>query len=372
MNSNNAGEKGASQNIYFSVPAFVVLFRESFEVMIILAIVIQFLQKSHEEGSIDKAMLITLRREVYLGAGLGFFICLSLGACCILLASLVYQLFEGDATYWADGIMMTIASIFLTGLSLNFYKLIHTRVLHERKLKQQVENAIKAAALAKEGMQTSFGKKHAFFVFALVTGLREGLESIIFLISVITDFPAPSYMASLPIPILLALFLSRVLGYLFFQGTKHMSIKPFVRSACIGCAMIAAGMFTSSMHKWQELGAFGTWSPRSERPWLNSMVFDASECCNDKSNKFWVLMRALFGWQDQPTPVEFFAFPLYWLVVTPILCIMIQRWKKTVQAKLDSWKAEDKAEEEDSEAETKEVKITPTPRAEQELVVVST
>jgi hypothetical protein len=32
-----------------------------------------------------------------------------------------------------------------------------------------------------------FGKKHAFFVLAFTTGLREGLESIVFLVGVISD-----------------------------------------------------------------------------------------------------------------------------------------------------------------------------------------
>lgn len=52
-------------------------------------------------------------------------------------------------------------------------------------------------------------------------------------------------------------------------------------------------------------------------------------------------MSALFGWQDQPTPVEFFAFPIYWLVVTPVLCIQITRWKTSVEKKIASWKEED-------------------------------
>jgi len=357
VNGTQAGDKGGQVNIYFSVPAFVVLFRESLEVMIILVIVIQFLQKSHDEGTMDRAVFLRLRREVVVGAGIGFFMCLCLGALCILAASAIYQLLDGDTVFWADGILMTIASVFLTGLALNFYKLIHTREIHEYKLKTQVTEVIKQVVAAGEGEKSDFGKKHAFFFFALATGLREGLESIIFLISVITDFPDPSYMASLPIPIILALFLSRVLGYCFFQGTKRMSIKPFVRSACLGCALIAAGMFTSSMHKWQELGAFGTWSPRTARPWLNSMVWDASDCCNDKTNKFFVLMRALFGWQDQPTPVEFFAFPLYWLVVAPILFIMIKRWKKSVEEHLLKLRNEEKANISDDE--NTEVKVTP-------------
>ena len=35
--------------------------------------------------------------------------------------------------------------------------------------------------------QVGFGKKHAFFVLAFTTGLREGLESIVFLVGVISD-----------------------------------------------------------------------------------------------------------------------------------------------------------------------------------------
>ena len=35
--------------------------------------------------------------------------------------------------------------------------------------------------------QVSFGRRRAFFVLAFTTGLREGLESIVFLVGVITD-----------------------------------------------------------------------------------------------------------------------------------------------------------------------------------------
>jgi high-affinity iron transporter len=363
-------------NIYFSVPAFVVLFRESFEVVIILVICIQFLHKAKEEGTIDEQMFYRLRREVYVGASIGFLICVVFGALCILLASLVYGLFEGDARYWADGLMMTLACLFLTGLAFNFYKLIYTREFHERKLRQRVGEVIEQVRAAAQGEKQEFGKKYAFFFFALMTGLREGLESIIFLISVITDFPAPSYMASLPIPLILAVVLARICGYVFFQGTKRLSIVPFVRSACLGCCSIAAGMFASSCHKWQELGLFGRWTPAEERPWMNQMVWDASDCCNDKTNKFWVLMRALFGWQDKPTPVEFFAFPLYWIVVIPILLVLIKRWRVTVAEKLAKMREEDAAannaattaEEEQPDATTKKKVDAPVAAGDDVLV----
>merc|ERR1719499_2948282 len=94
------------------------------------------------------------------------------------------------------------------------------------------------------------------------------------------------------------------------------------------------------MHKWQELGLFGLWSPRADRPWQNQMVFDASDCCNDKTNRFFVLMRALLGWQDQPTPMEFFAYAFYWVVAPIVGVILVHRAKKGIAKRLAYLRAE--------------------------------
>lgn len=64
-------------------------------------------------------------------------------------------------------------------------------------------------------------------------------------------------------------------------------------------------------------------------------VESLEDCCNDKTNRFFVLMRALLGWQDQPTPIEFIAWFLYWGVALSIGFVMVRRAKKTIAAKLD-------------------------------------
>lgn len=157
----------------------------------------------------------------------------------------------------------------------------------------------------------NFGRKHAFFILAFTTGLREGLESIVFLVGVISDVKD---LSSLPIPIISALILSRLVGCCFFQGTKKVRVDWFMRGSAILLMFIAAGFFSASMHQLQELDVFGIWSPRADRPWQNQAVWDARGCCNDKTNRFFVLMRALFGWQDQATPIEIFAWFIYWMV----------------------------------------------------------
>jgi len=338
LTEDTEGGKGGEANLYFSVPAFIVLFRESLEVVIVLAIIIQFLDKAQDDGTISEELCKRLKREVYIGASVGFVACLCLGVGIIALASLARGLFQCDGLLVFDGVIMLLTCIVLTFLALNFYKMIFTKEAHELKMQQDVDNAI---AAAKEGdKEAGFGKKHVFLIFSFSTGLREGMESIIFLIGVISDFKDPSYISSLPIPIITALICSRIVGCIFFQGTKKMKVENFMRFCSILLLFVAAGFFSSSMHKWQELSAFGTWSPRADRPWQNQMVWDASDCCNDKTNRFFVLMRALLGWQDQPTPMEFFAYGLYW-VVTPILgYFLIKREVKKVQEKLKKWREE--------------------------------
>jgi len=105
-----------------------------------------------------------------------------------------------------------------------------------------------------------------------------------------------------------------------------------------GCALflvfIAAGAFTSSVHKWQELGLFGTWSPVEERPWQNRMLYDLTGCCSDKTNRFFVLLRALFGWQDTPSPLEALAYTSFWLfaAVNGLLFMLRSRSAREGQA----------------------------------------
>ncbi|OLQ14250.1 Plasma membrane iron permease [Symbiodinium microadriaticum] len=334
-----AAPRLAPANLYFSVPAFVVLFRESLEVVIVLAIIMQFLTKMKNDGLLEVSLFYKFRREVYFGASLGFALCLLFGVGFLALASLTYQLFDGDNERIFQFCMMSLTCVVLTFLAVNFYKMmIYSKEAHERKMKRQMEETLEATQAATGGGEVAFGKKHAFFVLAFTTGLREGLESIVFLVGVISDVKD---LSALPLPIISALVLARLVGCCFFQGTKGLKVDWFMRVSAVLLMCIAAGFFSASMHQLQELDVFGTWSPRSERPWQNVNVWDATVCCNDKTNRFFVLMRALFGWQDQATPVEIIAYILYWVAATIIVSLMVWHAKKKMQKMVEKWRLED-------------------------------
>jgi high-affinity iron transporter len=341
-------KRSTDVNIYFSVPAFVVLFRESLEVVLVLVIILQFLQKSRANGTISDEQHITFCREVYFGAGFGFLACVAFGVGILALISLALKDVKGETHLVLEGVLMMITSGILSFMALNFYKMMYAKEAHERKLAKYMEQALESSTAAQEdnGRSTaSFAKKHTFFVFAFMTGLREGLESILFLSAIVVD---AKDLTSLPIPIISAIVLARIVGWCFFTGTSRMPVGVFMKCSAALLLFIAAGFFSSSSHNFQELGVFGTWNPKAERPWQNTKLYDARECCDDMTNRFWVFMRAMFGWQDQATPLEFFAYGIYWVLAIILGSLMLRRAKKQLEKMKESWRQVDEQKANDA------------------------
>jgi len=349
-----AEPKTSVANIYFSVPVFIVLFRESLEVVIFLSIILQFLNKSRQDGAMEEDMYNRFRKEVYLGAFLGFSICMCFGVGMVVAVFMTASVFKGDDRLIFEFVMMMMTTALLSFMALQFFKMILSKEAHERKFRQMFQESVQATQQAERNGEAAFKQKYAFFVFAFTTGMREGMESIGFLIAVVPDIKD---LSSLPLPIILALVSSRVVGWCFFQGTSKMKVDNFMKGSSIFLLFICAGFFSCSMHALQELDVFGTWSPRSERPWGNQRLWDATDCCNDKTNRFFVLMRALLGWQDQPTPVEIFAWLLYWIVSITIGFFVVRKIKKDMDARVAEWKKQDEAAQMDGNVEAIEASV---------------
>jgi len=343
-----ARPKTGETNIYFSVPVFIVTFRESLEVVIFLSIILQFLNNGKQEGIITDDLYYRFRREVYVGATLGFCVCMVFAVICVAIVYYTSSLFEGDDRLIFEFVMMMATCILLSFMSFQFFKMIISKEAHERKFKKLFNDSVQATQEAEVSGDTAFGRKYAFFVFAFTTGVREGMECVGFLIAVV---PEIKDLSSLPLPIILALVAARLIGCCFFQSTKGMKVDKFMKASSIFLLFVCAGFFASSMHNLQELDVFGVWSPRVDRPWQNQMVWDAQECCNDKTNRFFVLMRALLGWQDQATPVELFAWATYWIVSLSVGTVLVRKAKKDMEKRKEEWRRQDEEAERQKAAE---------------------
>jgi hypothetical protein len=66
--------------------------------------------------------------------------------------------------------MMTLTSMVLTFLAVNFYKMIFTKEAHERKMKRQMEQTLEATREAQEGsIQVGCGETAKIGINEVVT-----------------------------------------------------------------------------------------------------------------------------------------------------------------------------------------------------------
>lgn len=72
-------------------------------------------------------------------------------------------------------------------------------------------------------------------------------------------------------------------------------------------------------------GYYATWA--DELAWQYQPVFDLTSCCSDDfstGNQFFVLARAVVGYQAKPTPVIIILYVFYWVCV---IAAVIFKWR---------------------------------------------
>ncbi|CAM9806919.1 unnamed protein product [Choristocarpus tenellus] len=195
---------------------------------------------------------------------------------------------------------MLFASFIITVLSASMIKITHMREKWERKLQ---------AGMAKAEERGSDLRHSYMFWLPLTAVLREGIETVIFLAGTSAGYPAKS----IPIPGILGIVVGLLIGWFIFRLGKEASLRKLLICTTVLLLFIAAGLFSHGWHELQETGLFGTWDPKEERPWINQRSWDI---CDDADNdhEFWSLMRALFGYQCHPTPLEIISWCLYWVI----------------------------------------------------------
>jgi len=60
--------------------------------------------------------------------------------------------------------------------------------------------------------------------------------------------------------------------------------------------MLLAGLVVTGLGYFQAAGIFGPLYPYEARPWCNEIIWDTSGCCSSTDNKFWEIIKALFGY----------------------------------------------------------------------------
>ena len=256
--------------------SFLITLREGLEISLVLAILIAYLVKSGRSSE---------QRSVWLGSGVAAIMCLALG----LAFHIVAGGLNGHVEQAVEGVLATLACGVLTWMV--FWMRRNARSLGG-ELRAKVDAATTTRALV---------------LIAFVAVLREGLETVLFLLSAET---ASSSGSEVLIGGIMGLIVAAVLGYVVYAGGNRLNLRTFFNITGILLILFAAGLAGKAVHEFRELIEWESgWLISS--PWTISSGPVASGWVHD-------FLKALFGWSPSPERLRVVAYfgyliPVLWL-----------------------------------------------------------
>jgi len=252
------------------LPSFVIGLREGVEAALIVGIIAGFLR---QEGRRDAL------RPMWLGVAAAIAICLAVGALLELLdEELPQRQQEGLET------LVGVAAIAIVSFMIVWMR------RHARGLSGQLRDSARSALAS--------GSTAALVAMAFFAVIREGLETVVFLLAVFQNADEPLTAGA---GALLGLACAIAIGFAIYSGGVRINLARFFRITGFVLVLVAAGLVATTLHTAHEAG------------WLNAGQGQALDLTWLVVPGSWTsaLMTGMLGWQPQPTYIEligYFAF----------------------------------------------------------------
>jgi high-affinity iron transporter len=257
--------------------SFLIMLRETLEAALIIGIML---------GSLAKLRAELLSRYIWLGAGTAV-------AASLITAYLFERFtggFDGPAEQIFEGSLMLLAVIILTGM-----------IIWMKNQGKQVANGVEVQ-LASSGKRN---QRLGLAILAFIAVYREGVESILFLKAAVFSGGGQGELIGAISGLLAAVILALVI----FKSSTRLSLTKFFKYTGVLLLVMAAGLLSNGIHEFQEVG----WVPMIiEHLWnLNSFISGEGALGS--------FLKALFGYNPDPSLVEAIAWLAYILVFLPRL-----------------------------------------------------
>jgi high-affinity iron transporter len=205
------------------IPTLVIGLREGLEASLIVGIVAAFLNRQGRRDAL---------RQVWIGVSLAIAICVAVG---VALAVTETELPQAQQ----EG-LETVVGLF--AVAMVTYMILWMRK-HSRNMKGELEGAA-ASALAN-------GSARALVVVAFLAVLREGFETVVFLLAA---FNASGNALASGMGALIGILIAIGLGYGIYRGGVKLNLSKFFRATGVVLAIIAAGLVMTAAHTATEAG----------------------------------------------------------------------------------------------------------------------
>lgn len=255
-------------------PAFLLALREGLEAALIIGILL---------GALRKLARPDLRSSVWSGVGAAVLLSLLVG---LVLALLGVSL-EGWAEELFEGTTMLLAAGILTWV-------IFWMNQHARHLRAELEQGVQRATSSRVSRRALFG-------LAFLAVVREGVELALFLVA--TSFALQT--GGVLLGALLGILASVALGWLLFASTVRLNLRLFFQVTSALLLLFAAGLVAHGVHEFNEAGLI---------PAVIEHVWDVNPWL-DENSFVGQMLKALFGYNGNPSLTEVLAYALYFTLV---------------------------------------------------------
>lgn len=251
--------------------ALVIAMREGIEMALVVGILLAYLTQVGARAA---------HRWVWLGVGSAVLVSLgALGLLNVLDAEL-----EGQGELLFEGTTMVLAAIFLTWM-------IFWMLRNSRHLKGELQRSV-------QGVLDRGGMAWGILLLAFFAVVREGVELALLL------FAAPGEGKLLGSVIGLAVAVG--VGVLIYAFGRRIDLRTFFKVTTIILVLFAAGLVAHAAHEFAEAGLLS--AVEGPKLWSTRGLLPDDEGLG-------AILRALLGYQDEPTVIEVVAYLGYFVVV---------------------------------------------------------
>ena len=272
---------------------FIITFRECLEATLIVGIVYTFLSKTNMHAQIKHLWSAAISAII---ASIGV---------AILIINLNNSLGNNAMAKLFEAIFMYITA----GLLLYVVFWLSKSISDKKKLEKLASDASKSS-------------KWGIFLLIFFAILREGFETVMFLIGGFMQTGTFSYIG-----FILGAVLACLIGYLIFRQGKHINLKPFFAATTFCLVLFAAGMNAYGTHEIESFLTKQEYIDKDiQRPWNilepkaeltennTSFLYNYDEgkkkyihILHDKGT-IGVFLKGFFGYNSNPNWIELFVW----------------------------------------------------------------
>jgi high-affinity iron transporter len=283
-----------------NVQAFLITFREAFEAILIVGIIVTYLSRIGQS-----------RWNKWVWSGVTLAVVASLGVALLFQVALDGYAMMGSQTYLRIGILLVS-----TGL------LTHMILFMGRQNRD-----MRGKLQSKVALILTAGGALNMVVHSFLVTLREGVETVFFF-AAISGGDIQKALQSWGA--LLGLVCAGVLGYFVFKSSKKMQLGTFFKITAGFLVMIAAGLFVQAIGLLQDIHVLGSLyhTPGGEIGELYNIQGLMPEHPQDELNyirdygqhplisgQVGIFFKAFLGYTHNPSLEEFAGYWLYYLFV---------------------------------------------------------